>query len=278
MKNILKLKISESSDYIRSQFKSTPKIGVILGSGLGSFSHFIENPLILSTKEIPHYPLSTVVGHTGQWYIGTLNNIPIIVVLGRVHFYEGYSLYEVTYPIHLLASLGIKILIITTASGGLNPDFQAGDLMLIDDQINFSFNNPLIGRPEQLLGKRFLDMTKCFDPELIYLAEKVGSDKGIFLRKGVFCYVTGPAYETAAEVRMLRLLGGDAISMSTAPEVIIACQRRLRVLGISIITNPATGLSKTKLTHNEVTKSAHFVEDKLNRFLAEVIVRIADYI
>jgi len=197
--------------------------------------------------------------------------VPVLAIQGRVHYYEGYSLAEVTYPIHLLANLGIKILILTTACGTLNPDFRPGDLMLMTDQINFGFNNPLIGRPEDQLGPRFPDMSRPFDKDLIELAEKVGMRLNMRFKKGVFCWMTGPAYETAAEVRMLRKLGGDAVSMSTAPEVIVARQRHLRVLGISLITNLSTGLSDAKLTHQEVTDVAQQAGAQLGILLREFL-------
>lgn len=277
MENRLKNQLQESLLFIRSKIQVTAEIAIILGSGLGHFSKTIKSPCILPTKNIPHYPLSTVPGHDGNWFWGKVADVPIIVLQGRVHFYEGYTLQQVTYPIHLLAGLGVKTVIITTASGGLNPDFSAGDLMVIADQINFAFNNPLIGSPINQLGRRFPDMSACYDRDLITLAEESGKKLGIPLRKGVFCWVTGPAYETAAEVRMLRSLGGDAVSMSTAPEVIIANQRHLRVLGISLITNLGTGLSNSKLSHSEVTETAARAENEFIRLLVHIIQRIAKF-
>jgi purine-nucleoside phosphorylase len=275
MERLLKQKIAKSLAFVNEKLvEPAPLIAVIMGSGLGKFADTIEQPVIIPTAEIPHYPRSTVPGHHGRWYIGKARGVPILGVQGRVHYYEGYSLQQVTYSVHLLASLGVKTLIVTTASGGLDPEFKAGDLMLITDQINFAFGNPLIGRPENLLGPRFPDMYQCYDPELIQLAMKEGTKMGITLQKGVFCWMTGPAYETAAEVRMLRQMGGDAVSMSTAPEVIVARQRHMRVLGISLITNPGTGISTNKLTHREVTETANKAGDRLTMLLNEVISRL----
>jgi purine-nucleoside phosphorylase len=274
VQKVLKEKVREAVEYVRPRLPEVPRVAVILGSGLGRFSSLMTESTPLDTHEIPHYPHSTVPGHAGRWFAGRMGSVPLITVQGRVHYYEGYALQEVTFPIHLLASLGVTTLIVTTASGGLNPDFKSGDLMLIKDQINFTFSSPLIGRPDDQLGPRFPDMMHCYDPDLLDLARKASDRLGIPLREGIFCWVTGPAYETAAEVRMLRLLGGDAVSMSTAPEVIVARQRHLHVLGISLITNPGTGLSKVKLSHEDVTATADQAGERLGRLLQEIISRL----
>ncbi len=271
---LLKDKIGESLKFLSNREVSPPRVAIVLGSGLGQFADIVAQPVSILTSEIPHYPKSTVPGHQGRWVLGEIGSVPTLVIQGRVHFYEGYSLEEVTFPIHLLASLGATHLILTTACGGLNPSFLPGDLMLITDHIDFAFNNPLIGKPENQLGPRFPDMSRAYDREFLQLAEQVGTDLQIPLRKGVFCWVTGPAYETAAEVRMLRTLGGDAVSMSTVPEVIVAQQRRLRVLGISLITNLATGMSNKKLTHKEVTDRANDAGIRFQKLLREIIVRL----
>ncbi|MBN1480214.1 purine-nucleoside phosphorylase [candidate division KSB1 bacterium] len=272
---LLKDKIKGASSYLEQKFTSIPSLAIVLGSGLGGFAGEIKNPLIVPTNDIPYYPVSTVPGHVGQWVIGDLDGIVVLCIQGRVHYYEGYSLEDVTYYVHLLKALGIEKLVVTTACGGLNPDFIPGDLMLITDQINFAFNNPLIGRPENMLGPRFPDMSKPFDAEMIQIAEQVGRAHGHPFRKGVFGWVTGPNYETAAEVRALRTLGVDAVSMSTTPEVIVANQRFMRVLGISLITNLATGLSQSPLTHEEVTAVAARAGARLSTLLHEIIVKIA---
>ncbi len=270
---LLKDKVQQSLEVIRSKLPTPPFVAVVLGSGMGSVADQIQNPIILPTNEIPHYPVSTVPGHSGRWIFGDLDGVPTLCIQGRVHFYEGYSLEQVTYYIHLLAGLGVRYLFLTTACGGLHPEFQAGDLMLMTDQINFAFNNPLIGQPENQLGPRFPDMSQPFDPELLQIAENVGLEFGHPFRKGVFFWVTGPNYETVAEVRAFRKLGGDAVSMSTAPEVIVAKQRFLRVLGIALITNLATAPDIEPLTHREVTEMADRAGKRLSLLLGEIIHR-----
>jgi len=274
VEKLLKEKIGEALAFLRPRLRERPRVAIILGSGLGRFSEQIEEAIRIDTSEIPHYPHSTVPGHAGRWFAGRLGQLPVIAVQGRVHYYEGYPLAQVTFPVHLLASLGVEILIVTTASGGLNPAFSAGDLMLINDQLNFTFGNPLVGRPEDQLGPRFPDMMHCYDRGLGDVARDAAARLGMRLREGVFCWVTGPAYETAAEVRMLRQLGGDAVSMSTAPEVIVARQRHLRVLGISLITNPGTGLTTAKLTHEEVTATANQAGERMGQLLLEIARRL----
>ncbi|HOT95854.1 MAG TPA: purine-nucleoside phosphorylase [bacterium] len=272
----LRDQVQEAVAFVRPRLAEPPRVAIILGSGLGRFSERICQAEQIDTAEIPYYPHSTVPGHAGRWFAGRLGATPVIAVQGRVHYYEGYDLKQVIFPVHLLASLGIEILIVTTASGGLNPQFAAGDLMLITDQLNFTFTSPLTGRPEDQLGPRFPDMMHCYDPGLLEVARAAAQRLAIPLREGIFCWVTGPAYETAAEVRMLRLLGGDAVSMSTAPEVIAARQRHLRVLGISLITNPGTGLSKVKLTHEEVTTTADQAGTRLGNLLEAVVADLAE--
>ncbi len=271
---LLKQKVKQSLEFLQPQISDIPKTTLVLGSGLGGIADAVENPLVIPTADIPHYPVSTVPGHAGQWIIGNLAGTKVLVIQGRVHYYEGYSLQQVTYPIHLLAGLGIKNLILTTACGGLNPDFTPGDLMIITDHINMGFGNPLIGAPDNLLGNRFPDMSKPYDPRLIGIAETVGKEQNSPFKKGVFCWVTGPSYETAAEVRLFQELGGDAVSMSTVPEVIVAVQRHLSVLGISMITNSATGISETDLSHAEVIHMANIAGKKLGSLLQKIIQRI----
>jgi len=275
MPGLLKEQIHEALDFLRPRLSASPRVGIILGSGLGSFAQALDHPVVVPTQDIPHYPPSTVPGHAGQWLAGSIDGVPMVVSKGRIHHYEGYTLQQVVFPVHLLASLGVQILIVTTSSGGLNPEFQAGDLMVISDQLNWTLKNPLVGAPQNQLGSRFPDLTHCYDPELIDLTEQTAAALDIPLRRGVFCWVTGPSYETAAEVRMLRRLGGDAVSMSTAPEVIAARQRHLRVLGISLITNPGTGLTSGKLTHEEVTGVAQRAGEKFSRLLLGIVQRLA---
>jgi len=271
---LLKNKVAESLEYISARIQNPPTVAVVLGSGMGDFVDKIENAIIISTVDIPHYPVSTVPGHEGKWVFGTLNGVPLLAIKGRVHFYEGYSLQQVTYYVHLLAGLKISNLIVTTACGGLNPEFHPGDLMLIEDQINFAFHNPLIGKPDDQLGPRFPDMSAPYDENLKALAKTTAEKLQIELKTGTYCWVTGPSYETAAEVRMLQKIGGDAVSMSTAPEVIVAAQRHLKVMGISLITNAATGLSTSELSHDEVTIVANQAGEKLQHLISAIIAGI----
>lgn len=243
---------------------------------MGDFARHIQHPVVIPASDIPHYPVSTVPGHVGRLIFGQLEDVPVVCVQGRVHFYEGYSLQRVTYYVHVLASMGVDILFLTTASGGLNPSFKPGDLMLMTDQLNFTLKNPLIGSPEDQLGPRFPDMSQPFDSDLRQRAKKAAARSGLNLREGVFCWVTGPNYETAAEVRALQKIGGDAVSMSTAPEVIVARQRHLKVLGLSLITNMSTGISKVKLTHKDVTRMAGQAGAKMQNLLKETITGLKE--
>jgi len=261
--------------FVESHVTSPPQIGIILGSGLGPFADQVENATELATATIPHYPVSTVPGHAGKWIFGDIAGTHVLAVQGRIHSYEGYQVSKVSFPVHLMAELGIRTLIVTNAAGGLNRQFQPGDLMLITDQINMMFDNPLVGENEDALGPRFPDMSQPYDRDLMLLAEQTALDLGIRLQKGVLGVMKGPTYETAAEVRMMQFLGADAGSMSTVPEVITAVYRGMRVLGISCITNPGTGMSPNKLTHDEVTEVADFVKHKFTKLIREIICRIA---
>lgn len=265
--------LSESARFIQARAGDlTPKIGIILGSGLGFFAEELEDPVKIPTREIPHYPCSTVEGHKGCLVLGYLNGIPVGAVQGRVHFYEGYSMAQVAYPVGLLHQIGITDLIITNAAGGINPDFIPGDLMIIEDQINLMFGNPLVGPHHPQWGPRFPDMSDAFHRPYVQLAQRVAEELNIPVKKGVLCGLTGPSYETAAEVRMMAFLGADAGCMSTVPEVIAAARLGIRVLGISCITNLATGISDRPLEHQEVTETARRVQGKFGA-LARVIIR-----
>lgn len=249
-------------------------MAIILGSGLGDLVYHLEKPHFIPTRAIPHYPCSTVAGHPGFWVLGIIRNQPIIALQGRVHYYEGYSLSQVTFAIRLLGRMGVRFLIVTNAAGSFNPLFAPGDLMLIDDHINLFFRNPLIGANTNSDTERFVDMSKPYDPRLIAIAERAAREKKISLKKGILVGSTGPCYETAAEVRMMQKLGGDAGTMSTIPEVIVANQTGMRVLGLSCITNYATGLSQRRLHHQEVTETATRVAEKFQDLMEEIITRI----
>ncbi|MGI5949658.1 purine-nucleoside phosphorylase [Peptoniphilus sp.] len=257
--------------YIKSKINVAPEIGIVLGSGLGNFADNIEDRIEISYKDIPNFPVSTVSGHDGKLIFGKINGKDIVAMKGRIHFYEGYDMKDVVFPIKVLAEIGIKYLIITNAAGGVNMDFSAGDLMLITDHINITGRSPLIGPNDDSEGPRFLDMTNCYDNELIAMADDVSSKMGLKLQKGVYMYFTGPNYETAAEIRMARVLGADAVGMSTVPEVIVARHRGIKVLGISTITNMGTGVLDKPLDHSEVVQVGQEVSHKFSKLLTDIV-------
>ncbi len=236
MEKILE-QLNEASQYIASSIQAKPQIGIILGTGLGDLVEKIEWKKIIDYKAIPHFPVSTVAGHAGRLIYGILSGKEILVMQGRVHYYEGYSLPQVTFPVRVMKKLGIKVLIISNAAGGLNPHFSAGEIMVITDHINFTGQNPLIGPNLEEFGPRFPDMSTVYDRTLIALFEEAALQREIKINKGVYVGVIGPSLETPAETRFLRMMGADAVGMSTIPEVIVAAHCGLRILGISAISN-----------------------------------------
>ena len=266
--------MNKSIDYIKGKIKNQPEIGIVLGSGLGDFADAIEDKIEIPYTEIPGFPVSTVKGHDGKLIFGKINSKEVCVMKGRIHYYEGYDIKEVVYPIEVLAGLGIKTLILTNAAGGVNTDFEPADLMIINDHINIMGKNPLIGPNDEDLGPRFPDMTDLYNKDLIEVAEKSAKKLGIDIKEGVYMYFTGPSYETADEVRMARILGADAVGMSTVPEAIIARHRGLKILGISTITNMSTGILDTPLDHTEVVEVGQEVAGKFKELLKEIIEEI----
>lgn len=250
-------RINEARDTIQIRASMKPEVGLILGSGLGDLADQIENKISISYSEIPHFPESTVEGHAGQLVVGTLSGKKVIAMQGRFHFYEGYSQKEVVFPVYVMKALGIHTLIATNAAGGMNASFRAGDLMIITDHLNMTGSNPLIGPNDIKLGARFPDMSRAYTPELITLAKQVAQKQGIQVQQGVYAGVSGPTYMTPAELIMLRKLGGDAVGMSTVPEVIAARHAGLNVLGISCITDMAIGEELEPLTHEQVVEVAN---------------------
>ncbi|MGN9164127.1 purine-nucleoside phosphorylase [Tissierellaceae bacterium HCP3S3_D8] len=267
-------KIDESVDYIGHRLKFKPEIGIVLGSGLGGLAELIEDPLIIPYKEIPNFPVSTVKGHAGRLVIGKLGDKNVIAMQGRFHFYEGYSISDVTFPIRVMLGLGIKNLIVTNAAGGVNKEYKPGDLMIIKDHINFAGNNPLIGRNLDSKGPRFVDMTWAYNRELIELAKRTGEKLNLNLKEGVYMWFTGPTYETPAEVRLASILGADAVGMSTVPEVIVANHEGADVLGISCITNMAAGILDEPLNHEDVVKTSLMVKKDFENLVLEIINNI----
>ena len=262
--------VKQSADFIKNKLEGTPEIGLILGSGLGVLADEIENPIAIPYSDIPNFPVSTVHGHAGQLVIGTLEGKTVVAMQGRFHFYEGYSMDKVTFPVRVMKLLGVEKLIVTNAAGGVNESFKPGDLMLISDHINFMGTNPLIGPNDDRFGTRFPDMSTPYDKEFMELARKTAEELNIKIQEGVYVGNTGPTYETPAEVRMARIIGGDAVGMSTVPEVIVANHSGMRVLGISCITNMAAGIRDQPLDHNEVIETTAKVRNDFLRYVKEI--------
>lgn len=263
--------VYESCEYIQKKVTVKPQIGLILGSGLGVLADEIDNQIVISYKDIPHFPESTVEGHKGQLVIGELKGKQVIAMQGRFHFYEGYSMSEVVFPVRVMKQLGIETLIVTNAAGGINKHFNPGDLMIITDHINNMGTNPLIGPNDDHFGDRFPDMSKAYDPQYIEYAKSCAKDLGMSVQTGVYVGNTGPTYETPAEINMLRILGGDAVGMSTVPEVIVAHHAKLRVLGISCISNMAAGVLNQALSHQEVIDTTKKVQADFLKLLKQII-------
>lgn len=266
--------INEAATFIKGRLESTPTIGLILGSGLGVLADEIENPVVIPYSEVPHFPTSTVQGHAGQLVIGQLSGKTVIAMQGRFHFYEGYSMQQVTFPVRVMKELGIETMFVTNAAGGINTDFKPGDLMIISDHINNMGTNPLIGKNEEQLGPRFPDLSEAYCKNLRALAKKVASDINLSVQEGVYIGNTGPTYETPAEVRYLRTMGGDAVGMSTVPEVIIARHAGIKVLGISCISNMAAGILDQPLTHDEVMETTEMVRENFLTYVKSLVKAI----
>lgn len=266
--------IDEVADAIRARTSQQPRIGMILGSGLGSLADSVQSPDVIPYSELPNWPVSTVFGHVGQLVIGALENQPVLVMQGRVHFYEGISMSQVTLPVRVMQRLGIEILIVTNAAGAINPDFEPGDLMLITDHLNFvgmAGFNPLIGPNLDELGPRFPDMSQAYDRALNDLARKAARDHGVLLQEGVYVGLSGPSFETPADLRFLRTAGADAVGMSTVPEVTVARHGGTRVLGISGISNKANLDGNTMTTHEEVIEAGRVIVPKLEKVVRSVL-------
>jgi purine-nucleoside phosphorylase len=263
--------IQETVAAIRARYQEPPTLGLILGSGLGPYADTFEQRTAIPFEELPHFPRSTVLGHSGNLVLGRAEGVPVAAMQGRVHFYEGYSMKDVVYPVRVLGALGIRQLIVTNAAGGVNVSFRPGDLMLITDHINLMGANPLIGPNIQELGDRFPDMSDPYNLALRESALRAAEKSNVRLREGVYLGLSGPSYETPAEIRMLRTLGADAVGMSTVPEVIAANHMGIRVLGISCITNMAAGILSQKLTHQEVMDTTERVKDQFVSLLRNIV-------
>ena len=273
--NELLSQLAEATKAILGKTALRPQIGLVLGSGLGAFAKSLAGATAIPYEEVPYFPRSTAIGHCGELVIGSAQGVPIAVMNGRVHYYEGYSLQQVVFPVRVLGKLGVKILIQTNAAGAVNVNFRPGELMMISDHINYMGDNPCIGPNEDSLGLRFFDMTEPYDPKLREIAEKACWKAGVQARHGVYIAFTGPSYESSAEIRAARALGADAVGMSTVPETIAARHMGLRVLGISCITNMAAGVLKKPLDHREVLEVGEKVKSGLIDVLNRVIVEAA---
>ena len=266
--------MQKTTDFIKSQVKEIPKIAIILGSGLGSLAEEMENKIVLSYKDIPNFPISTVPGHKGELIFGTLEDVPIIAMNGRFHYYEGYSLYETTYPIRIFKLLGVETIILTNAAGGINETFHKGDLMIINDQLSFFAESVLRGPNMEEFGERFIDMSNLYDKEYIGLLKESMMEVIGDYHEGVYAYMKGPTYETPAEIRALRTLGADAVGMSTVPEAVVAHHSGIKCVGITCITNMAAGVTNEILSHNDVKETALKAEKNFKDVVKNFIHKI----
>ncbi len=267
-------KIHEAVIYLRKKYDKLPQIGIILGSGLGGFCDSLGKKVEINYINIPNFPQSTVKGHAGKLIFTESFDKTIVIMQGRFHFYEGYSMKEITLPVRVFSQLGVEILIVTNSAGGINPEFSPGDFMLIKDHINLMGLNPLIGLKDNRLGPQFPSMNKAYDPYLNHLAEKVANRLKINIKKGVYVAVTGPNYETPAEVKMLRTLGGDAVGMSTVPEVIAAVHSGMKVIGISCITNIAGHMHGSEKGHESVINMANQRSPEFIKLISGIIKEV----
>jgi len=266
--------IEITADVIRSRWTGEPRIGIILGTGLGGLQEDIVTEVVIPYQELPHFPHSTVESHAGKLLCGSHSGTTVLAMAGRFHQYEGYSLQQITFPVRVMKALGVQILIVSNACGGLNPQFSKGELMVIEDHINLLGDNPLIGKNDDRLGPRFPDMCDAYDRELLKLAEEICRHERIPFQKGVYAAVTGPNLETRAEYRFLRGLGADVVGMSTVPEVIVCRHAGIRVLGISIVTDMCLPDALAPVSLPEILATAKMAEDKMRLLVRRVIERL----
>ncbi|MBC7742693.1 MAG: purine-nucleoside phosphorylase [Bdellovibrionaceae bacterium] len=267
-------KLTEAVGFLKSKTKMKPRVGVILGSGLGHFVQHMNVEVTIPFRDVPYFIPPTVDGHSGNLIFGKIGEVDLVVLQGRLHYYEGHTMETVVFPARVMALLGIEILVVTNSAGGYGDGMNPGDFMVIEDHINLMGNNPLMGPNIKELGPRFPDMTEAYDLEMIAIAERIFRSQKTFFHKGIYVGVTGPTYETPSEIKMFKAMGGKAVGMSTVPEVIAANHLGIRVAAISCITNLAAGVSQNKLTHAEVTETAKKVEMKFCSFLTEFVTKI----
>jgi purine-nucleoside phosphorylase len=268
-------KIREAVTFVGKSLRSRPQVAVVLGSGLGGFAESLSDRSAIAYSTIPHFSRASVEGHSGSLIAGTFHHVPVLVMAGRVHAYEGYGAEEIVFPVRVLATLGVKVLVLTNAAGAVNTAYRPGELMIVADHINFTGMNPLVGREYAELGQRFTDMSEGYHPKLVAACEQSARRIGLSMRKGVYVGLLGPSFETPAEIRAFRTLGADAVGMSTVLECIAANQMGMKVLGISCLTNMAAGILPKKLDHKEVMEVGARVKSVLEELLAEVIPTLA---
>jgi purine-nucleoside phosphorylase len=264
-------RIQSAANYISTKIAVSPKIGIILGSGLGVLAEQAEDAAAIAYQDIPEFADSTVEGHKGRLVAGRLNGTAVMLMQGRFHYYEGYSMQDVVLPVWVMKQLGIETLIVTNAAGGVNTAFAPGDLMLISDHIKFFTDSPLRGRNIEEFGPRFNDMSVAYTPALMSLAKRIARNNNIKVQEGVYAHMPGPSFETPAEIRMLRILGADAVGMSTVPEVIAAAHASIKVLGISAISNMAAGILDQPLNHEEVMETGRQIQKLFSLFITEIV-------
>lgn len=265
--------IKQTADYIRSKVDNIPSTAIILGTGLGALVDHIDDKIYIPYTEIPNFPVSTVEGHSGNLIFGRLGTKPVLAMQGRFHYYEGYDMKQVTFPVRVMKELGVQTLFVSNAAGGMNKEFRVGDIMIITDHINTFPENPLRGKNDNRLGPRFPAMTEAYSHELIALADKIAQEKGIRVMHGVYVGVTGPTFETPAEYEYYRIIGGDAVGMSTVPEVIVANHAGMKVFGVSVITDLG-GKDVTEVpTHEDVQRAAEAAQPKMMEIMRELVSR-----
>lgn len=267
-------KFIETCNYIREKVKDVPNLAIILGSGLGSLTDEIEDKIVIPYHDIPNFPVSTVPGHKGELVFGKLNGVPVIAMNGRFHYYEGYELSETTYPIRIFKLLGVKTLILTNAAGGINLNFEKGDLMIIEDQLSFFAESVLRGKNLDEFGERFIDMSNVYTKEYIEILKPIMKKITGKCHTGVYAYMKGPTYETPAEIKALRVLGADCVGMSTVPEAVVARHSGIKCIGITCITNMAAGILNEVLSHEDVKETALKVENNFKEVIKELVTKI----
>lgn len=274
MENVNTVRLQETIEFIRSKITTAPEVGIILGSGLGGLVDECSITLSLDYTEIPNFPVSTVKGHGGQLIFGKINGKEVVLLSGRFHYYEGYTMQEVTFPVRVMKGLGAQLLVVSNAAGGMNRDFKVGDLMIIKDHINLFPEHPLRGRNDENIGPRFPDMTEPYDHALIEKAKQIATRNQIQVHEGVYIGLQGPTFETKAEYKFLHVIGGDTVGMSTVPEVIVAIHSGMKVFGMSVVTDLGIREENNVITHEEVLEAAHKAAPLMAKIVKDLLGEI----